>query len=51
MTDVLVLVEHADGVVSNNTNELITAGRVFGSVGAVVDVSYKHLTLPTILLV
>ncbi|MGV0334638.1 electron transfer flavoprotein subunit alpha/FixB family protein [Corynebacterium kroppenstedtii] len=36
MTDVLVLVEHADGALSNNTNELITAGRVFGSVGAVV---------------
>ncbi|MEJ4112226.1 electron transfer flavoprotein subunit alpha/FixB family protein [Corynebacterium kroppenstedtii] len=36
MTDVLVLVEHADGALSNNTKELITAGRVFGTVGAVV---------------
>lgn len=36
MVNVLVLVDHADGAVKNTTNELITAARVFGTVGAVV---------------
>lgn len=36
MTNVLVLVEHAEGELKNTTSELITAGRAFGSVGAVV---------------
>lgn len=36
MTNVLVLVEHAEGALKNTTLELITAGRAFGAVGAVV---------------
>lgn len=36
MTNVLVLVEHVEGELQNSTRELITAGRVFGQVGAVV---------------
>jgi electron transfer flavoprotein alpha subunit len=36
MTNVLVLVEHTQGELKNATRELITAARVFGTVGAVV---------------
>ena len=36
MTNVLVLVEHGEGQLKNSTVELITAARVFGTVGAVV---------------
>ncbi|WP_311488767.1 electron transfer flavoprotein subunit alpha/FixB family protein [uncultured Corynebacterium sp.] len=36
MTNVLVLVDHVEGELQNSTRELITAGRVFGQVGAVV---------------
>lgn len=36
MVNVLVLVDHANGELKNTTNELITAARVFGTVGAVV---------------
>ncbi|KAB1503927.1 electron transfer flavoprotein subunit alpha/FixB family protein [Corynebacterium sp. 320] len=36
MTNVLVLVEHGEGELKNTTLELITAGRAFGTVGAVV---------------
>ncbi|RAV34301.1 electron transfer flavoprotein subunit alpha/FixB family protein [Corynebacterium heidelbergense] len=36
MTDVLVLVEHGEGELKNTTLELLTAARVFGTVGAVV---------------
>src|SRR5699024_8757456 len=36
MTNVLVLVDHVEGELQNTTRELITAGRVFGQVGAVV---------------
>ncbi|WP_297007583.1 electron transfer flavoprotein subunit alpha/FixB family protein [uncultured Corynebacterium sp.] len=36
MTNVLVLVEHSEGELKNSTRELITAARVFGTVGAVV---------------
>ncbi|MGV0397548.1 electron transfer flavoprotein subunit alpha/FixB family protein [Corynebacterium suicordis] len=36
MTNVLVLVDHVEGELKNTTQELITAARVFGSVGAVV---------------
>lgn len=36
MTNVLVLVEHTQGELKNSTLELITAARVFGTVGAVV---------------
>lgn len=36
MTNVLVLVEHTEGELKNSTRELITAARVFGTVGAVV---------------
>lgn len=36
MTDVLVLVDHVDGELKNNTLELLTAARVFGTPAAVV---------------
>ncbi|MBC2681870.1 electron transfer flavoprotein subunit alpha/FixB family protein [Corynebacterium sp. 4HC-13] len=36
MTNVLVLVDHVEGELKNTTLELITAARVFGTVGAVV---------------
>lgn len=36
MTNALVLVEHGEGELKNTTIELITAARVFGTVGAIV---------------